>query len=305
VTNGTEPETVPGPRPAREWEPPVGPLGGPAALELYHELVAHAGMRLLRDDEGRPWIEMKDGEQRRRISVPSAEMRGAIDRFRLRRGVRPLPAPDLEEFVRVVEARITDPDAVIPTIDPPEDAPGPEEDAVATDPPSPEARSEPASAVERLDRLMREVDEIQGRHPAEDAEGRASPPWWSEFGHPVPLHSRLPHRWQASVSGGRREAPSADGDLTRYLGALRELVRDGTWIGPIQEIGRRTGDDPETVFASLLRYHIDLVSRGLVVAPVELEEGWQWVVVDREQIAGDRPLRPANAPVPAAPRVRP
>jgi hypothetical protein len=69
--------------------------------------------------------------------------------------------------------------------------------------------------------------------------------------------------------------------LPRYIRALRELLQDGTWIGSLSEIARRTGDDPEEVFSTLLQFHADLVGQDLVVAPVEVEDGWRWIVVDR------------------------
>ncbi len=272
-------------RPRGEWEPPIGAMGGPPAHELYHELVNHAGLRVLRDLDGHPWIEIQDGERRRALPVPSDELRAALDRFRMRRGLRPVADADIEEFARVVIARASDPDVAFPERSHPE-TPRPAPDAAAPVDPGPPPADEPAAegwAVERLDRMMEEVDEIQGRaSPAPEAPRDV--PWWSRYGHPVPLHSRLPHRWHASMSGARQERPAPDGDLSRYLRALRELVRDGAWIGPLHEIGRRTGDDPETVFAALLKYHSDLVIEGLVVAPVELEEGWRWMIVDRSRI---------------------
>jgi hypothetical protein len=284
-------------RPKGEWEPPIGAMGGPPAHELYHDLVAHAGLKLLLDLDGHPWIEIQDGERRRALEVPSPDLRGALDRFRMRRNLRPVPESDIEEFVRVVEARATDPDVAFPERSRPrEPITLPEPDVATSDaapePPAPsppdgttppEPPAEDGWAVQRLDRLMEEVDEIQGRaspHPEADRDR----PWWNQYGHPVPLHSRLPHRWHASMSGGRQEPPSPEGDLSRYLRALRDLVREGAWIGPLHEIGRRTGDAPDAVFAALLKYHTDLVTEGLVVAPVELEEGWRWMVVDRTRI---------------------
>ncbi len=286
-------------RPRGEWEPPIGAMGGPPAHELYHELVNHAGLRVLRDLDGHPWIEIQDGERRRALAVPSDELRAALDRFRMRRGLRPVPDSDIEEFARVVIARASDPDVAFPERSHPE-TPRPAADAAASVDAAPTPAEEPDGdgwAVERLDRMMEEVDEIQGRaSPA--PETPRDVPWWSQYGHPVPLHSRLPHRWHASMSGARQERPTPDGDLSRYLRALRELVRDGAWIGPLNEIGRRTGDDPETVFAALLKYHTDLVTEGLVVAPVELEEGWRWMIVDRSRIptpSGERDRGPAPA----------
>jgi hypothetical protein len=277
-------------RPRGEWEPPIGALGGPPAHELYHDLVLHAGLRLLRDEQGHPWVELQDGERRRTLPVPSPELRGALDRFRMRRNLRPVPEGDIEEFARVIEARVSDPDVAFP------ERSSPSYSVADPDPPPanapPDAPAAEGWAVERLDRLMEEVDEIQGRGPPDEA-STAREPWWSRFGHPIPLHSRLPHRWHASVSGARQEEAAPDGDLSRYLRALRELVRDGAWIGGLHEIGRRTGDEPEAVFAALLKYHTDLVTEGLVVAPVEIEEGWRWMVVDRSRILPSRDLRDA------------
>lgn len=311
-------------RPRGEWEPPIGAMGGPPAHELYHDLVAHAGLKLMRDLDGHPWIEIQDGERRRALEVPSPELRGALDRFRMRRNLRPVPESDIEEFVRVVEARVSDPDIAFPersmprealTLPEPDAGGSPVADASAdpTSPPAepapPDAPVEDGWAVQRLDRLMEEVDEIQGR-AAPKPEAERDRPWWNQYGHPVPLHSRLPHRWHASMSGGRRDdTPSPEGDLSRYLRALRELVRDGAWIGPLHEIGKRTGDEPDAVFAALLKYHTDLVTEGLVVAPVELEEGWRWMVVDRSRIpsspeSSDRPSASdgADAPFRRGPR---
>jgi hypothetical protein len=297
-------------RPKGEWEPPIGAMGGPPAHELYHDLVQHAGLKLLLDLDGHPWIEIQDGERRRALEVPSPDLRGALDRFRMRRNLRPVPESDIEEFVRVVEARASDPDVAFPARSRPREPmslpePMPESTDSDLEPPSPSEPAPPGPthgpaeegwAVQRLDRLMEEVDEIQGRAPP-TPEVERERPWWNQFGHPVPLHSRLPHRWHASMSGGRQEAPAPDGDLSRYLRALRELVREGAWIGPLHEIGRRTGDDPDAVFAALLKYHTDLVTEGLVVAPVELEEGWRWMVVDRSRIS-NATAEPSRPPAP-------
>lgn len=75
-----------------------------------------------------------------------------------------------------------------------------------------------------------------------------------------------------------------DPRLPRYVRVLRELVQDGTWIGSLAEIARRTGDDTSEVFSTLLQFHTDLVGNDLVVAPVEVEDGWRWVVVDRARL---------------------
>lgn len=276
-----------------EWVPPIGAMGGPPAHELYHDLVTHAGLRLLRDEEGRPWVEIQDGEHRRPFRVPSPELRAALDRFRMRRNLRPVPEGDIEEFARVVEARVSDPDVDIP-LPVPEGEPETEDDSSAVEP-TPRVPAGSASdagwAVDELDHLMREVDAVQGRRPELEPPVREPTAPWLRYSHPVPLHSRLPHRWHASVSGGRRSSPAPDPTLPRYVRVLRELVAEGSWIGTLGEIARRTGDDTDQVFATLLKFHSDLVGKDLVVAPVEVESGWQWLVVDRSRIrpsAADR-----------------
>ena len=268
-----------------EWVPPIGAMGGPPAHELYRDLVAHAGLRLLRDDTGAPWVELQDGEHRRTFPVPSLELRAALDRFRMRRNLRPVPETDIEEFARVVEARVSDPDIEVP-VGLPEGAP----ERTALDATSPAASGEPGGpssasswAVDELDQLMQEVDAIQGRSPETPTEAAAASSA-AESVRPGPIHSRLPQRWHLGVSSARRGAPSVNPRLPRYVRVLRELVQNGTWIGSLSEIARRTGDDANEVFAALLQFHTDLVGNDLVVAPVEVEDGWKWVVVDRGQL---------------------
>jgi hypothetical protein len=261
-----------------EWTPPIGAMGGPPAHELYRDLVVHAGLRLLRDRDGAPWVELQDGEHRRSFPVPSLELRGALDRFRMRRNLRPVPEDDIEEFARVVEARVSDPDIEIPEGDPGR-TPGPGDPPQV---PTPRALPSPPAnwAVDELDHLMQEVDAIQGRAPNPVPAEPTSPGPRELSAHPT-LRTRLPHRWHTGVSGGQRAVVVEDPRLPRYVRALRELVQDGAWIGSLSEISRRTGDDTEEVFATLLRFHTDLVGNDLVVAPVEVEDGWKWVVVDR------------------------
>lgn len=268
-----------------EWVPPIGAMGGPPAHELYRDLVVHAGLRLLRDAGGSPWIEIQDGEHRRAFPVPSLELRAALDRFRMRRNLRPVPESDIDEFARVVEARVTDPDIDLPASE------GGVPDAVpmaaaSTLPASPTPAPAASWAVDELDHLMHEVDAIQGRAPAIE-ESPPTAPLPVAFSHPARLHSRLPHRWHTGVSGARQTEPPEDPRLPRYVRVLRDLVSNGTWIGSLAEISRRTGDDTEQVFATLLQFHSDLVGNDLVVAPVELEEGWQWIVVDRSRAQYD------------------
>ncbi len=263
-----------------EWVPPIGAMGGPPAHELYRDLVAHAGLRLYRGDNGSPWVEIQDGERRRLFRVPSTELRAALDRFRMRRNLRPVPESDIDEFARVVEARILDPDVRIPN-GPPEtherDAPGLPREKVAPTAPN-------GWAVDQLDQLMHEVDAIQGREGVvpESTRPRSRIPE-----PPTPSHRHVPEPWPTSTSSARAPRTGADPRLPRYVRALRELVQDGTWIGNLSEIARRTGDDTSQVFCALLQFHTDLVGNGLVVAPVEVEDGWQWVVVDRARMRPD------------------
>ena len=264
--------------------PPIGAMGGPPAHELYRDLVNHAGLRLLRDAEGAPYVEIQDGEHRRAFPVPSLELRSALDRFRMRRNLRPVPEDDINEFARVVEARVSDPDIEIPEglLDPPAPATA---EAVGGNYGATAPTADPRSnwAVDELDQLMHEVDSIQGRalSPIPAALPSPSADWSAPA---APIQSRLPHRWHTGISSGRASTTPPDPKLPRYVRALRELVQDGTWIGSLAEIARRTGDDTNEVFSTLLQFHTDLVGNDLVVAPVEVEEGWQWVVVDRGRV---------------------
>lgn len=277
-----------------EWTPPIGAMGGPPAHELYHDLVTHAGLKLFRDESGDPWVEIQDGERRRGFLVPSPDLRAALDRFRMRRNLRPVPASDIDEFTRVVEARISDPDVQIPLGGPTLAGRGTPPPAVPGTIPGGNPETEGRSwAVDELDHLMREVDAIQGRVPlpSENEVGPAKGP----SGPPSPVHRRIPYRWQTGVSGARGIRTTTDPRLPRYVRVLRELVQDGTWIGSLSEIARRTGDDTNEVFSALLQFHTDLVGNDLVVAPVEVEDGWRWVVVDRTR------LRPSVAGAQATP----
>jgi hypothetical protein len=274
-----------------EWVPPIGAMGGPPAHELYRDLVIHAGLRLLRDETGTPWVEIQDGEHRRAFPAPSLELRSALDRFRMRRNLRPVPEADIDEFARVVEARVSDPDIEVAV----EISPTPGRlvlaggDTPTETSPIPAPRAAANWAVDELDQLMHEVDSIQGRVPEAPPEEVAEPAaaWYPHAG---PIQSRLPHRWHTGTSGARRSAPTPDPRLPRYIRVLRELVQNGTWIGSLTEIARRTGDDTDQVFATLLQFHTDLVGNDLVVAPVEVEDGWKWVVVDRGRMR-DPPAR--------------
>lgn len=264
-----------------EWVPPVSATGGPRAHELYRDLVTHAGMRLLRDENSSPWLELQDGAHRRAFPVPSLELREAIDRFRLRRNLSPVPEEMIREFTRVVEARVSDPDVTIPLLAP--NPPAPPEPASPASADKPATAGPKSWAVDELDQLMHEVDAIQGRAPPAPEAVSGSPVTPGSLLPPA-IHRRIPHRWHTAVSSARGVRVTNDPRLPRYVRVLRELVQDGTWIGSLAEIARRTGDDTSEVFSTLLQFHTDLVGNDLVVAPVEVEDGWRWVVVDRARL---------------------
>jgi len=281
----------------REWVPPIGAMGGPPAHELYRDLVVHAGLRLFRDGAGNPCVAMRDGEHRRTFTVPSDELREALDRFRMRRNMRPVPERDLDELTRIVQARVSDPDILIPTFDVGESSP--------TDPnsgprtrltPSPAPISGIRSMDEELDAILRAVDEVRPAvaHPAPLAK---APSAWNEVVSHSAAVSPASAPLVASISGGRMPAEPSGG-LPRYLQALRALVRNGGWLGTTSELSELTGDDPQTVFASLMKYRSDLAGNNIVIAPVETHEGWRWLAVDRSRLDSSPESDPASAPEP-------
>jgi hypothetical protein len=268
----------------REWIPPIGAMGGPPAHELYRELVLYAGLRLFRGREGTPCVALRDGEHRRTFQVPSDELREALDRFRMRRNLRPLPDHELSEFARIVQARASDPDIFVPTFDIGEPSPpGPRAEfrpsIVAAPPPKPQANT----LEEELEEIMREVDEV--RRPASAQLPRAkAPSAWTEIVGPSTPLAPTAAPLDASISGGRMASDPSDGSLPRYLQILRALVRNGGWIGTTSELSNLTGDKPEKVFARLREYRSDLAGSNIVIAPVETKEGWRWLAVDRSRL---------------------
>lgn len=408
--------------PSNEWTPPIGAMGGPPAHELYRDLVLYAGLRLLRDGEGRPWVAMQDGERRRTFQVPSSELRGALDRFRMRRNLRPIPESDLEDFTRIVEARISDPDIRIPiltenatpridpndgsfpvsgglaahppngapiredvpepvepapapaaaptgrsflteesrgwsapapveapedppavdraTVDPREpDAPDPPaaespattvrsgpswvmhaarspvrtnpepepgrwpvpsapappapawkeegEIAPAEEPRAPAPAPSPAPALQReVDALLEELEGGPARRPRIPRLLAPAPPW-SEGEEVSPPLAPVP-AVSDSISGGRATPVDGTGTLPTYLRVLKHLVSQGGWLGTTTELARLTGEEPETVFASLLQYRTSFNQNNIVVATVEVEDGWRWLAVDRSKLQSGR-----------------
>jgi hypothetical protein len=272
---------------AREWTPPIGAMGGPPTHVLYRDLVQYAGLRLLRNNEGDTCVAMRDGEHRRTFRVPSVELREALDRFRMRRDLRPLPEHDLAELTRIIQARASDPDIYIPTFDvgePEASEPRAESQSLFLAPPPTEPQ--PSGWEDELDSIMREVDEVR-RPPSTRAAVAKVPSAWNEvIHHPGPIAPATARPAQA-ISGGRMSAEPADG-LPRYLQVLRTLVRDGGWLGTTSELSSLIGDDPEKVFASLRAYRAELAGRDIMVAPVETKDGWRWLAVDRNRLSSTR-----------------
>jgi hypothetical protein len=234
-----------------EWVPPISALGGPPAHVLYHELVLHAGMKLFRTAQGEALIEFLDGENRRSFRCPSPELMGALDRFRMRRGLRPSPSKDIDDFVRVIHARITDPDAKVPLIS--RDVPEPVRIEVSTLAPPKPALAPKDSASE----------------PTMPGE-----PW-------VPASTP---GLSLSFSGGFMRAGRREFPLPHYIRVLQSLVRNGGWMGTTQDLSAKLGEDEAKLTQTLIRYRADLAEFGIVVANVQVESGWRLLVVDRARL---------------------
>lgn len=251
----SEPDTTP-PVPDREpaeWVPPISALGGPPAHVLYNELVMYAHLKVYRTSGAEPLLVFLDGESRRSFNCPSPELTGALDRFRMRRGLRPSPAKDVDDFSRIIHARITDPDAHVP-LPPPDVPPTTQLDTVA----------EPAPpAAER------------GRHKVVAATPAIpGDPW-------VPL--TIPGL-SLSFSGGFMHAGRKEPPLPHYVRVLQSLVRRGGWMGTTQDLSTRLGEDETRLTENLIRYRADLAEFGIVVANVQVESGWRLLVVDRAHL---------------------
>jgi hypothetical protein len=268
-----------------EWMPPIGAMGGPPAHELYRDLVLHAGLHLLKDDEGRPWVELLDGEHRRLFRVPSGELRWALDRFRMRRNLRPVPDHDIDDLARIIDARVSDPDVEIPPVG---DLPS-EESTVVDHGATPEV---PLASSEVM---MKEIEaEVGSTLRQEDIESERpsllAPPldgalsWKDVPPSPAASEVRAPEPLDLSISGGRLSEPSSPEGAPHYIRVLKDLVRNGGWLGTTSELSRLMGDEPEKVFASLLQYRSNLAENDILVATVEVEDGWRWLAVARSQL---------------------
>jgi hypothetical protein len=255
------------------WTPPIGAMGGPPAHELYRDLVLHAGLQLFKDSKSRPWVMLQDGAQRRAFPVPSQELRGALDRFRMRRNLRPSPENDIDELVRIVQARISDPDVVIPVLRGPmvEHVGGPDRAPTA---PTPEIAPKWRALEDQIETMIHEASDEAGIAPSPSMPVRSDGP------DPEPLPAPEPSL-SLTVSGGR-SAP--DRRLSRYVRVFHDLVHEGPWMGTTQQLAKLTGDDPITVFDSLLRFRSDLEGEHLLVANVQVGEEYRWLAVDRGRV---------------------
>ena len=238
-----------------EWVPPISALGGPPAHALYHELVLHAGLKLYRDTAGEPLLVFLDGENRRTFRCPSPELMGALDRFRMRRGVRPSPAKDIDDFVRIVHARVTDPDADVPLR--PQDVPEP----MGAESPAAAAPSPPTRTA------------AEGKEPTTEP-AMPDDPW-------VP--ASIPGL-SISFSGGFMRAGRREPPLPHYIRVLQSLVRNGGWMGTTQALSAQLGEDEAKLTETLIRYRADFAEFGIVVANVQVESGWRLLVVDRARL---------------------
>lgn len=234
-----------------EWIPPISALGGPPAHVLYHDLVVFAGLKLYKGPAGEPVVVFLDGENRRSFDCPSSEFVGALDRFRMRRGLRPSPAKDIDDLIRVMHARVTDPDASVPMlpVEPPEPA-----------------------------RIRTEEFPTLAELPAEGERTEATLP-------PVePWEPASILGLSLSFSGGFMRSPRKEPPLPHYIRVLHSLVRDGGWMGTTRELSDKLGEEEGKLAETLVRYRAELAEFGIVVANVQVEAGWRVLLVDRARI---------------------
>ncbi len=279
-----------------EWTPPISAMGGPPAHELYMDLVLYAGLQLFRDAKSRPWVVLRDGAQRRAFRAPSDELRSALDRFRMRRNVRPVPESDIDEFVRIVEARVSDPDVEIPLLR----SPMVERTSIPLRDPAPTRttwRGAPQGdgPWDQSDTASRDLDDRDG-NPSESP-SYPSPPRIRDAGEPRDTERTGPaYTLDSSTSGARRLPAGPQTRLTRYLEVLRGLVRDGDWMGTTRELSRLTEDDPFTLFETLLKYRSQLADHDILIANIDVGDGYRWLAVDRAKVRTAIEARQASEP---------
>ena len=267
-----------------EWVPPVNAMGGPPAHALYADLVARAGFRLFRGPQDRPWVILRDGTQRRAFAVPSPELQAAIDRFRIRRSIRVVSEDDFDEFVRVIAARASDPDAEIPLLPSlPNNGAG--------EPPLAEDSSGPGILAPPGRHDWRIAHPSAYRVPYDFALGPAVPAEAApEIPTPEPVEapSAASLMWGVPVddsrSGAQSFGPSPDGSVARFVRVFRNLVREGDWLGTTRELSDYTQEDPASLFDFLLRHRPELAENGVLIANVEFEGGYRWLAVDRSRV---------------------
>ena len=256
-----------------EWVPPIGAMGGPPAHELYRDLVQHADLRLLRGPNSEPWLITP----RRRTSpgLPGPE-RGAHG--------RPRSVPDA-----------------------PEPPTGPREGCGGLRSHRPGPRLGPRCGASGLGTPHGPWDDrppdrgpaaSSGTAPSDDpptaaalapAEGPFAASPWDEAVEPGPPMDVLPPVRPTTVSGEYPPRRSNNDSLPRYVKVLHEMVRNGDWLGTLDDLSNEIGEDSFTVFASLIRHRTDLAAEGIVVAPVEVEDGWRWLAVDRGRTHDGKP----------------
>ena len=269
--------------PTKEWVPPIGAMGGPPAHELYRELVQRAGLRLFRDHQGHPYVALRDGEHRRMFRVPSLELREALDRFRMSRNLRPVPEQELIDFARVVEARVTDPDIFVPTVE--IGRPDPRDGRSYGRGPALNTGREVARTDgwdEEMSSIARDEDETP-RTEVPPLPVVKAPSAWTDVVESLLPAAAPPPPPSPAISGGRR-LPPADEGLLQYASALRALMNGREWVGTTAELSHLTGDSPEKVFARLRAYRSDLAGQDIVVVPVETKSGWRWLAVDGSRL---------------------
>ena len=267
-----------------EWVPPLNATRGPPAHALYADLVVYGDMGLFRDAEGRPWVLLRDGMRRRAFAVPSPELHSAVDRFRMRRAERVLPDGDFEEFVRVIEARVSDPDAEIPRLPSswPEGRPFAAWPLPGTVPTVPDPPG-------RYDwRISPRLPGAGPHEPGRSLEPRSEPELIDTPKEALDPETRVPSLWGVplddSRSGARSFSETREDSVSRYVQVFRRLVGGGSWMGTTRELSELTEEDPVTLFDFQLRHGSELAKSGVLVANIEVDGDYRWLAVDRAKV---------------------